>query len=90
MIKFRKSVECYVDRIWDACTDTAVGVPYNENASLEMELEYTWFGMWLYDNGVDIDKEIEKCNKTFIGFSNHREASFQVLSKYYNLWKNRK
>lgn len=91
IIIVKQSVEDYVDRILEACLDTAVGVPeecldtydgiemYNKDN--DMESEYVWLGMWMFDRGINFDKEIGKyCKK----FNTHgRDASYKLLTRWY-------
>lgn len=98
MLFKKMSVEFYVDRILDACLDTAVAVPEEfdteetidkYNKQHDMEMKYIWLGMWMYDNHINLDKDIEKYNKKYLRGSNSREASYQVLNSYFKQWNDR-
>ena len=94
---FKRRAEKEIDRILDACLDTGVGISdnvedidkyYRDN---NMELEYTWFGIWLFDNvGLyKLEKDIEKYNQKELNGLNSREASYQVYTKYYKEYQSR-
>lgn len=93
----KRSVGLEMSGFYDACSDTAVGVPEDVSNIEEyikknnMEAEYLWFGAWLFDNvGLKkIEREIEMyCKKELNGW-HMREASYQVYCKYYREYKSR-
>ena len=95
---FKKvSVGNYVDTILDACLDTAVAVPEEieehdkidkYNKENDMEMNYVWLGMWMYDNWIKFDKEIDKYAKKHNTHS--RDASHRLLTAYYKEWESLK
>lgn len=87
----KQTVQDYVDRILDACLDTGVGIPDRylnryEDAERytkehELEMEYVWLGMWMYDKGINFDREIDRYCKKFNTHS--RDASYKLLTEWY-------
>lgn len=91
----KATVTSYVDDILEQCMDTAVAVPeelsegkmesfIQEN---DMEMNYIWMGMWMYDKGINLDREIDKYTKKH--YTHSRNASYELLTAYYKEWENR-
>lgn len=94
MILKKIKFEDYWDRIMDACEDTGVGTPLEEDhsnypdyfATVVVPNNYKDFARWLYNKKFNIDKEISFFNEKYLENKNSREASFQVLSYEFEKW----